>query len=165
MISELYNWASAQVTSPVIWANQDGSQPSGAYSTLHVIATTREGLPHIGAPNVDGEAVIYQGQLFTLSINTYGGGALGDIQALRDSLEKITVQRDLRDSGFAYVRVLSGPQDIPEITGTTWQQRSQMDVQFRAAITIIDDIGVISTVATSGGNGTASDTGAIIGGA
>lgn len=164
MISALYDWASGQLTDPVIWANQDGPQPEGIYTTLNVIAGTREGVPHISEPDASGDAVISQGQLITVSINTFGSGALGVIQALRNSLEKITAQRELRASGFAYVRVLSGPQDIAAITGTTWQPRAQMDVQFRAAIAIVDDIGVISSVGYSGGNETASNVGAIVGG-
>ena len=165
MISAIYDWAAAQVAIPVIWANQDGDQPAGAYVTLHVIAGTREGLPTIFAPDAAGLATIAQGQLLTLSLNTYGNGMSGAIQALRNSLELLTVQRDLRASGLAYVRVLSGPQDIPAITGTTWQKRAQMDIQFRAAVELIDDVGVIASVAASGGNGTASDSGGTIGGA
>ena len=165
MISALYTWAAGQLTDTVIWANQDGPQPDGIYTTLNVIAGIREGLPYITAPDATGGVVISQGQLLTLSINTFGSDALGIIQTLRDSVEKITVQRDLRTSGFAYVRVLSGPQDVAAITGTTWQPRAQMDVQFRAAVSIADDVGIIASVGYSGGNGTASDVGAIIGGA
>lgn len=165
MISAFYDWAAAQVSAPVIWANQDGDQPDTAYVTLQVIAGSREGLPCISAPDVGGLVVISQGQLLTLSLNTYGDGMSGMIQILRNSLERITVQRSLRASGLAYVRVLSGPQDLPQVTGTTWQQRAQMDVQFRASVKIIDDVGVIASAAVSGGNGIASNTGGIIGGA
>ena len=165
MIAALYTWAAAQITEPVIWADQDGPQPDGVYCTLKVTSTSREGMPDVFTPNAAGDALIRQGQLITLSVNVYGDDATGIMQSLRGSLERITVQRDLRTSGVAYVRVLSGPQDLPTVTGTTWQQRAQMDVQFRAAVDIIDDIGVIETVAYSGGNGTASDTGAIVGGA
>lgn len=165
MISELWTWASAHAGVPVIWANQDGPQPTPPYVTLQVIATAREGLPHIGDPDATGIAVIHQGQLFSLSVQVYGESVTGTIQALRDSLERITVQRDLRGSGFAYVRVLSEPQDLPELTGTTWQQRANMDVQFRAARDITDEVGLIESAAFTGGDGNASDTGATIGGA
>lgn len=165
MIAALYEWAAAQIAEPVIWANQDGPQPDGVYCTLQVAATSREGMPDIFTPDAAGDVLIRQGQLLTLSINVYGDDVTATIQTLRDSLERITVQRDLRTSGVAYVRVLSGPQDLPQVTGSTWQQRAQMDVQFRANVDIIDGIGVIETVAYSGGNGTASDTGATVGGA
>ena len=165
MISELWTWAEANTGLPVIWANQNGPQPEPPYVTLNVIATSREGLPYIGEVDETGLVVIGQGQLFTLSLQVYGEGVTGAVQGLRDSLERITVQRDLRSSGFAYVRVFSEPQDVPEITGTTWQQRANMDIQFRAARDITDDVGLIETVAHDGGDGNASGAGAITGGA
>lgn len=146
----LYDWASAQTARPVIFANQDGGQPETPYVTLQVIAGAREGMPYIGCPDANGTATIEQGQLLSVSVNVYGEGATGLVQTLRNSLERITVQQLLRASGLAFVRVLSGPQDLPEITGTTYQKRAQMDVQFRAGVAFDDDVGLIETVEFDG---------------
>ena len=165
MISELWTWADAAMNIPVIWANQDGSQPAEPFAYIQITATSREGLPHLAAPDDAGLAVISQGQLFTASIQTVGAGVTGPLQDLRDSLERVTVQRELRSSGFAYVRVLSEPTDLPQVTGSTWQQRAALDVQFRAAREITDDVGLIESVGLAGGDGNASDNGATVGGA
>lgn len=155
----IYDWASTQTASPVIWANQDGPQPELPYVTLQVTADNREGMAHVGCIDADGIATIQQGQILSVSVQTWGNSALGLVQGLRNSLEKPTVQRGLRESGLAYVRVTLGPQDVPDVTGTTFQARAVMDVQFRAAVTLTDDLGVIESIAFEGSDGTASPAG------
>jgi len=157
----IYNWAASATDRPVIWAHQDGPQPATPYLTLHVRATAREGMADIGPINDEGIATIQQGQLLTVGVNSYGDGALDTLQALRNALIKPSVQRALRVDGLAYVDVLSLT-DLPAITGTTWQKRAVLDVEFRAAISITDDLGVIETVAFEGTDGNASPAGATV---
>jgi len=154
----VYNWASSATGRPVIWAYQDGPQPTPPYLTLHVRATAREGMADIGPISDEGIATIQQGQLLTVSVNSYGNGALDTLQDLRNALIKPSVQRALRADGLAYVDVLSLT-DLPVITGTTWQARAVLDVEFRAAVSISDDLGVIETVAFNGDDGNASPAG------
>jgi hypothetical protein len=146
----IWQWASAQTVRPVIWANQDGPQPTPPYVTIQAIATMREGQPCIGDVGDDGIAMIRQGSVITVRVQTFGEGALGLVQTLRNSLERITVQRALRVASLSYVDVPSEPADLPMVTGTTWQGRAAMDVRFRTAVAIPDDIGVIEGVAFTG---------------
>ena len=149
-MNAIWAWANGQTDRPVIWANQDGNQPALPYVTIQAFATMREGQPCIGDVDDDGITIIRQGSVISVRVQTFGAGALGLVQTIRDSLERITVQNALRASGLAYVDVPAEPADIPQVTGTTWQPRASMDVRFRAAIAISDDIGVIEGVTFSG---------------
>jgi len=147
----VYAWASGQTNRPVIFRDQDGKQPTPPYVTIKAIATSREGQADLGdSVSEDGIITIRQGMLFTLSVQTYGDDTLGLINALRNSLNKPTVQNALRADGICYVQVLNEPTDISEVTGTTWQQRATMDVQFRTDVEITDDVGLIETVQFTG---------------
>lgn len=147
----IYAWAAAATVRPVIWANQNGPQPASPYVTLQVTAAPQEGDAEVfdgvsGAGLVD----IRLTRLWTVQVACFGAGAVGELQELLKALHKITVQQALRAAGTCYVRVLSGPTDVPEVTGTTWQPRAVMDVQFRAAEDYTDDVGLIERVRFTG---------------
>jgi hypothetical protein len=51
---------------------------------------------------------------------------------------------------MAYVQVLTGPEDLATVVGTGFEGRAHLDVQMRAAISIIDDVGIIERVELTG---------------
>jgi len=144
-------WARSQTNREVIFRDQDGKQPSVPYVTIKVTSSSREGQADVMHEVSDeGVVTIKQGMLFTLSVQTYGDDILGIMNDLRSSLNKWSVQNALRQNGICYVQVLSEPSDISAITGTTWQQRATMDVQFRTDVSITDDVGIIESVQFTG---------------
>lgn len=148
--SALYQWASSQIANPVIFRDQDGPQPEGAYVTIKAIAQLREGQAELFHPDANGIIEIKQGLLITCSVQSFGSDLFGDIMTLRDSLNKFTVQSALRESGICFVRVVSEPQDVPAITGTTFEARATMDAIFRADTLTLDDVGLIESARFTG---------------
>lgn len=158
-ISELYDWASGNTDLDVIWADQDGDQPDEPYITLKINASPRVGMAEVGRPDDDGTATITQDQRITLSVSAYGSGGTSALMDLRNSLNLVSVGQTLRAAGYPFAQVLSSPQDISDITGTTWQERAYMDLQFRNTVSVTDDVGLIESVSFTGSDaaGYASD--------
>lgn len=147
----LYKWLSDAVPgSPVIKRDQDGPKPKVSFVAAKVIAEAREGHPVIGKLRDDGTILIQQGALLTVSVQTFGPEASLLARSIRDSVNKITVQDGLRSNGLAYVDVLSGPTDISEVVGTTWEQRWHVDVLMRTNVEVVDDVGIIERVELTG---------------
>lgn len=141
---------------PVIRRDQDGRLPDRTFTVAKVIAERREGMASTSELQDDGTLLIQQGALMTVSVGTYGPGAYDMAHGIYNSLEKVSVQEFLRSRGMAYVQVLRGPEDMSAIVGTGWEERAGFDVQMRAAITIIDDVGIIERVELTGDLGPVS---------
>lgn len=135
---------------PVIKMHQDGRLPDRTFVVAKVIAERREGMASTSELQDDGTILIQQGALMTVSVNVFGPEAYDMAHGIHNSLEKVTVQDFLRSRGMAYVQVLRGPEDMSAIAGTGWEERAGLDVQMRAAITIIDDVGIIERVELTG---------------
>lgn len=140
----------------VIQRDQDGRLPDRTFVAAKIIAEAREGMASVGELRDDGTVVIQIGSLMTVSIGTYGPNAYDVAHGIDNALEKVTVQDFLRSRGMAYVQVLRGPTDMSDIAGTGFEERAGLDVQMRAAISIIDDVGIIERVELTGDLGPVS---------
>jgi hypothetical protein len=114
------------------------------------IAERREGHEYIGKLRDDGNVLIQQGTLITVSVQAFGDGAMELIEEVRDSLSRITGREGLRHDGLVFVEVLSPPMDMSETVGTTFEERGHMDVQFRLNRELLDDVGIIEVVVVTG---------------
>lgn len=145
----LLQWANSAGV-PVIWANQNAPQPGGSYVTLQLLAFRDSGSSLRSGPDENGIATVRLDRTFTLSIMTIGEDALDILTHLRLSLEKETVLDVLRSEGLAFIQVLSAPQDLSETFGSRIIERYGMDIEFRYAHTVTDDVGIIETVVLEG---------------
>lgn len=149
--SSLYEWLTKALPGVrVIQRDQDGRLPDRPFVAAKVIAEVREGEPQVGELQDDGFVRIQQGALFTVSIHAFGPGAYGLAHEVVNSLNKITIQDLLRSRGMAYVRVLTGPTDLATVVGTGFEGRAHLDVQMRANVVILDDVGIIERVELTG---------------
>ena len=147
----LYDWLVKSVPGVrVIQRDQDGRLPDRPFIAAKVIAETREGHPQVGELRDDGNVLIQQGSLFTVSVHTFGPEAYGIIHDVVNGLNRITIQDFLRSRGMCYVRVLAGPTDLAAIAGTGFEGRAHLDVQMRANVAILDDVGIIERVELTG---------------
>lgn len=142
----IYNWASTQIESPVIFRDQDGKQPEGDYVTLKSIALSREGMAEYSdTVDEDGITDIKHSMLVTCSVQSFGSDQMGTMMTLRNSLEKISVQQALRADGLCYMGMASEPADVAAIEGTEFEARATMDVIFRVPVVIEDEVGLIES--------------------
>jgi hypothetical protein len=150
--SSVHDWLVRSVPPgvTVIKRDQDGNLPGRPFVTAKVIAEVREGHPEVWPLQDDGTVTIVQGALFTISVQVFGNEAFELAHGIQNALNKITVQDFLRSRGMAYVQVLTGPEDLATVVGTGFEGRAHLDVQMRAAISIIDDVGIIERVELTG---------------
>lgn len=142
----LYNWASSQIASPVIFRDQNGPQPEGDYVTIKAIAFPREGeAEYSDVTDANGITQIKHSMLVTCSVQSFGSDPFGTMTTLRNSLEKISVQQALRADGLCYMGMASEPTDVAAIVGTEFEARATMDVIFRVPVIIEDDVGLIES--------------------
>lgn len=140
-----------------IWADQDSPQPydtqelknTNAYITLRVPLDEQIAEDHVGPPNNNGIATISGNREFMLFIQIKGKNAIIEMNKLRDSFQKITVQNVLRASKIIYVDNFPN-QNITGLDDTQFIERASMDVLLRTMSEITDDIGFINKVDVTG---------------
>lgn len=150
--SPIYRWLTLAVPpgTPVIRRDQDGPRPAESFVTAKVIAEAREGEPSFGQLQPNGMVRVSQGAVLTVSIQTWGAAAYELARSIRDSLNRPSVRGALRMDYFSVVDVPSGPSNVPDILGTTWEERWVLDVRLRTGVCLYDQVGVIEVVEISG---------------
>jgi hypothetical protein len=137
----------------VWWANGDQVFTGRPLITLQLTSQDSNN-PTYGAPDEDGDILVHQDQLVTLSMQYYdserAGSAFDKLVTLRNKLELISSQQTLRAAGFSYVQVLQDVTDAPALAGTTWESRAVLDIQLRALVQQSDTIGLIERVEIEG---------------
>lgn len=142
----IYGWLSTVQSNTVVKRDQNGPIPTRPFVAAKALAEDREGQAFIGKLQADGTLHIQQGTLVTVSVQVFGPSAFSIAQAIRNSVNLVTVQERNRKNGFVYVQTVGGPTDISEVVGTTWEERAYLDVQFRLNIDMLDDVGLIEFV-------------------
>lgn len=148
----LQAWVASTLNITAVWLNPNAPRPQRPYATLQAISRQRVGSASAGHPNADGDATITGDREVTLSVQYIGAADSNDprngyqeLQALVDSLERPSVIETLDGSGWAFIRTAL-LQDITAQVGTQWEPRAVVDIEFRAAATQTDQVGVVDTV-------------------
>lgn len=134
----IYSWVNSCACRSVIWANQDAPAPARTYITLLISRIAAVGRDYVSPPDSAGTSRVQGNREFTLSLQAFGDSAIQDLMDLRDSLETVSVQQALADSGLAIVEHQQ-IQDVTFALGSTLEPRAVFDVRFRAGSEIVDD--------------------------
>lgn len=129
----------------VVEANQNAPRPALPFITVYQTGTALAEHSEISAPDADGDAVIRNDAEIMISLQCFGENSKAIMDGVRISLERETIRRALRAAGLPYIRTLNGVTDNTETVGTRYEERAGMDLEFRAALTVSDSIGVIET--------------------
>lgn len=143
----LYSWASSiAIMRPVIWYYPNAPRPERSYISLNITTFNQVGRDYIPRPTDNLGNVLLKGDReFTLNIQAYGEQPFQTLENLRTSLQKQSVINYLHSQGLAYF----GQESIIDITtllDSRFEQRASMDVYFRIAQTLEDELGVITTI-------------------
>lgn len=157
ILNWLQNNASSDL-SAIIFANQNAPRPSYPFMTMHILSKEENEHADIPRPNDLGVTTISKTKNFTVSVQSFGPGSLDIMDDLRRTLEKVTVTQDLRSDGIAFIRVVSGVNDLSDTVDTEFEERAGMDVQFRTTAIVTDTVGVIESVDVTGINETGEST-------
>ena len=140
---------------PVIWQNPNAPRSDRPFCVANVLSDTGQAWAAIGAPDGEGMGSVTNHFTVTLSLSLHMDGsdprvAVEKMRELRQDFDRPSLRLALHDAGWAFVRVLLEPQDMPEQVGTRWEYRAGMDLEFRIARQIMDEIGRVQTVILDG---------------
>ncbi|MBC3540657.1 LIC_12616 family protein [Rufibacter sediminis] len=145
----LQKWIIAATGLPdnkVVYANQNGPRPAFPYVTVHVTAKSDMGWADISVPDTDGVAEINNDRMVSISLQALGSGAMSLMETLRDDLERPTSLQQFRGAGLPFIRVLNDVNDLTTVVGTKYEERAGMDLEFRTAVQLTDEVGLIEAV-------------------
>lgn len=134
----------------VVFANQNAPRPAYPYITVHKTATAESEHSTIEGPDADGFADIVDDQTISISLQAFGDGAHDILSTLRNSLKKVTTLDYFRAQEMPFIRILSGINDLTTVVGSRQEERAGMDLEFRAANVVTDEVGLIESVSGSG---------------
>lgn len=142
----IYNWAEANTTALVIFADQNAPRPDELYVTLKITGISNIGHREYDEPdNITEERTVKYEDEITVSIQAYGSGALGVIQDLKESLKKESVIISLDDDNIAKRR--DEPMtNLSTLIDNVIEERWGFDVTFGLANTITENVGIIETI-------------------
>jgi hypothetical protein len=140
----LYDWVHAVLpTVVIIWNHQNVPRPVVPYLDLHLSPISSVGVDAVLPPDpVHGISEIVGNRDFTLSIQCLGPLASDYAETLRISLEKPSVQFNLRQKGVVFVDRLANV-SISEVVDNRWEHRHLLDLKFRYAQYDTDFVGTI----------------------
>lgn len=132
--------------SRIVYGRQNAPRPARPYITIIVNTVNDSENSSVGDPDDEGIAEIVSDRRVNASISAYGSGSINIINNLRLSLEKVRVQESLRGAKLSFIRVAGGFDDTSEVVGSEMEERGQMDVEFRCAGIVEDNLGLIEQV-------------------
>lgn len=152
----LQQFAKEQLGFEVIWARQDAPRPPRPYATISIVSDVQQEHASLSALNQDEEATVITHDQVTVSFSVYSEttqhpfDAMDRLKSLRQSFMMPSKLFELGEKGWAFVRILLGPNDVSELVDSRWQPRAVMDVEFRIARSVLDFLGSVEQVGISG---------------
>lgn len=133
----VYSWAvgvleaAEELTTSVIWANQNGARPQGKHIQLGLAGPMISGASDSISPTAEAGQVFEQKGLrsFLVSVNLYAPAsedALGLISRLQSSLSNPVLRLPLESAGIGVSRVADA-RDLSAFLETRWETRIQFD--------------------------------------
>lgn len=145
----LITWVKDGFAGEVILAEQDGPRPKKNFATIRVSEIDDGGIPYTTAPNAEGMADIHKDHAYLSSIQFYGDGAMEAATTLRNTLYRFASRLVIERSGMVAVRA-EPVRNLTAIVSTEHEPRAGVDIEWRAARLIRDDLGCIETVEVTG---------------
>lgn len=150
--ADLYTLIKATVgAETVIWAHQNGPRPALPHWTIRALAQTdigtdgySQGVDALGNQTVTGMRET------TVQIQRYGVNSEFKVAEFRDNLSKTTVREQWRLKDLTLYDF--GPvQDVPFLMDDDhFEPRAVVDLFVRYGIKMLDNVGIIETVITTG---------------
>lgn len=143
-----------------IWMHPDAPAPARPYASIQIISVVRLGPAHVDPTlSTDGEIDVVGQREVTFSIQIYEAADNPDPRAalvratqLRDAFDLPSVREDLRLDGWAF-RDVDLLTDIPQMDSTHWQPRAVFDVRLGTTAELLDELGIVETIAGEGSFG------------
>lgn len=152
----LQEFVRAAIGMPVIWSHQNAPRPPRPYATIRILSDVMQGFSNRSPLDQDNLSTITTHDQVTTSIQVFSRidvdprEALTRAQMVQRALSRPSQLLQLIEGGWAFVRILLGPQDISELVDSTWQPRASLDIQWRVARSVIDDLGFVDEIKISG---------------
>jgi hypothetical protein len=148
----IQKWIDDVTTSDVkaVFANQNAPRPAYPYITIHKTVSTETEHSTVEPPDENGISDIVDDQTISISLQSFGNGASDIMSGLRDELKKVTTLQYFRDKKMPFIRILSGVNDLTDVVASRQEERAGMDLEFRAANVVKDNVGLIESVTGTG---------------
>ena len=142
----LITWVTEQGGSLAIWGRQNAPSPFNDHFVLFFNNLDQIGEDYEGLPDAQGTYYTRGDREFTLSVQAIGFNAMGRLEKLRTSLQRLPVRDKLALGGIVYVTT-NPIQDIAALLGDVYEERASLDVRFRIGIAQnIEDMPIIEIV-------------------
>lgn len=135
----------------VAFRNQNAPIPQRPFVSLLITSQGDVGDPSVSSPDENGVATLTMDRNVVLSVQTLGPDAMHAALSLYVSLHLYPVQMFLlRAAGLVFTQHLTLVSDISELQQSTMEERAHFDVEFRTAVKVQDDVGLIERVIMDG---------------
>ena len=133
-----------------IWDKQNAPKPANPYIALNLSPERDVGNEIRRRKDGTGVLDVIGRRESTLSVNGYGNGSIGKINALWLALNRPTIVDRCLAKRVAFIRAET-PLDLTElIDGRSWEERANLDLIVGYSIATTDDPGYITTVDVPG---------------
>jgi hypothetical protein len=151
--ADLTGWvrtASGLDVNHVIPQNDGGPRPSGQYATVRVFDPVKIGHdPYSMTTNLLDDTSVdinYSGlRQIMVGINVYRGDALGAMEKLKSSLDRVTIQDYFRAKDIGIINT-SETRDLSEVVNGSYEERRQTDFFFFVTNNDTETVEAIETV-------------------
>lgn len=159
--SALRGWflpATGLADGAVIWANQNGPRPTSNGAPIVPFATInyRLAVARVGVYDEEQIDADTPGQInrtaqrrLTVSLNTYGPGAIALMEQAQEALDTYATRTALDAAGLA-VLDRGSVKDLTALITTQYEERAQLDVIFGLAAVTTEQVGTIDQVTITG---------------
>jgi len=149
------DWVKSETGYTTIWESANAPRPQKPYCSLNISSITQFGQIYNATTDIDGEVAIISELDLTLAVNVFSDKSSQDIdslmtlQELYASLKKQDNLDYFYSNGIGFIQQLAMT-NISSLLGTDFEQRAQMELDFRIGTQIIDNVGWIETVIMKG---------------
>lgn len=153
---KLQQLARTELGIPVIWGNPNAPRPPKPYAAITITSDIQQANSSRSPLDEDFKSLIITHDMVTTSISVFSSieanpmDGIERMRSLRQALVMPSVLLGLSEGGWSFIRVLMGPNNIPNLVDTRWEPRAIMDVEWRVVRSVLDDLGVVEQVNISG---------------
>jgi len=142
----LYNLISANTSLLVIFSDENGVRPNVNYITLKITSFNKIGQKDYSIPDeITGIRESFIHEDFVMSLISYGKGTQDNLQNLKITFEKESIQETMRENNVI-VRDTSLITDISTVIDEIIEKRFLFEITMGFAYNFTENVGIIETI-------------------
>ena len=133
----------------IIFANQNAPRPPSPYWTMRLSVGRKVGRDQLSqGVTAQGDQTVAGAREITLQVQRIGTGSVSAMEDLRDNLSKTSVVEKWFTSKLS-VYDMGEVQDLTTLLDAQLEERASLDLFIRFGTKLLDNVGIVETVATA----------------